>query len=149
MEEDEEIQRVKRLLAERQRTELDPDAASDEELLASWGMDGEQSAAEIRASIKKSTFGRPAKDKRASARAKLRRRVLWVSRALDDLEAHIQEVFDAPGRTNRKAELENLRGAIKEFRASTGIVTPPELDVDFTAIERMLGMAPLGGPPEK
>src|SRR4051794_23889350 len=66
-------------------------------------------------------FKRPPKNPRASARAKLRRRLAWLQGALHNVEMTIDEVFAAPGRTYNGEKLERIKRAIKDFRDTTGL----------------------------
>jgi hypothetical protein len=67
------------------------------------------------------SFKRPPKNPRASARAKLRRRLTWLQAALHNAEMAVDEVFAAPGRTYNRENLERIKGAVKDFRDSTGL----------------------------
>jgi hypothetical protein len=67
------------------------------------------------------TFKRPPKNPSASARAKLRRRLIWLQAALHNAEIAIDDVFAAPGQTYRRAELEKIKTAIEDFRKATGL----------------------------
>ena len=66
-------------------------------------------------------FKRPPKNPRASARAKLRRRLIWLQAALHNAEIAIDDVFKAPGQTYKRKELEGIKAAINDFRESTGL----------------------------
>jgi hypothetical protein len=61
------------------------------------------------------------KNPRANARAKLRRRLIWLQMALHNTEIAIDDVFEAPGRTNKRVELEKIKTAIEDFRRTTGL----------------------------
>ena len=59
---------------------------------------------------------RSRKNLRAIARGKLRRRIGRLHQILDLVEAAIEGVREAPGRTNRPNILDDLEGAIRTFR---------------------------------
>lgn len=64
---------------------------------------------------------KPPKDPRASARAKLRRRLIWLQAALHNADLAIEDVFAAPGRTNKRERLQAIKDAMKVFRDATGL----------------------------
>ena len=87
-------------------------------------------------SIEEGCFKKLPKNPRASARAKLRRRLTWLQGALHNTEMAIADVFNAPGRTYKKEKLEAIRNAIAVFREATGLTGDgleniPELPDDF------------------
>lgn len=121
------------------RLHVDPDAISDEELIAEYGDDFD--IEELRNTFRKYTFNRPPKNPRASARAKLRRRLLWLEQSLGEVEVAVDAVLNAPGRTNKRTELEDLQGAIKNFREAVTLPSRSEPQGDGTDIfERILGL---------
>lgn len=111
------------------------DSMSDDEMRAHNGDDIDVDA--VRAAFRRSTFNRAPKDPRTSARAKLRRRLLWLQRAITDVEIAMEGVFGAPGWTNKAGELANLHQAIAEFRIKTGLTGDGHL------VARALGPAML------
>lgn len=122
------------------RMQSDPDSVSDEEIRAEYG--AETSPSDLRDLFRKSTFGRAAKNPRTSARAKLRRRLLWLSRSLEEVESAIAEVRASPGRTNKQNELDEILDALQAFRSAVKLPTPPEPpEVDPDLFERMFGTA--------
>lgn len=127
------------LLAFQRRMEADPDAVTDEEIREEYGSD--ISPAELRELFRRSTFGRPPKKPRASARAKLRRRLLWLSRSLQEVESAIAAVRNSPGRTNKPKELEDILTAIGEFRKAANLPVPEEpAELDPDLFERLFGI---------
>lgn len=71
--------------------------------------------------ITENTVKKEPKNPRASARAKLRRRLVWLQAALYNAEMAIDDVFNAPGRTNKRKELEKIKDSITKFRCDTGL----------------------------
>ncbi len=137
---------IESLLAFQRRLEVDPDAVTDDEIQEEYGTD--ISPADLRELFRKSTFGRPSKRPRASARAKLRRRLLWLSRSLQEVESAVDAVRSSPGRTNKAGELEDLLTAIEQFRSAVKLPLPEEpTELDPDLFERMFGMAADDGEP--
>jgi hypothetical protein len=131
---------IEAVMAFQRRMQSEPDSVSDEEIQAEYGPD--ISPGDLRELFRKSTFGREPKNPRVSARAKLRRRLLWLSRSLEEVESAVAEVRDAPGRTNKQNELGELLAAIDAFRSAVKLPAPqepPEVDPDL--FERMFGTA--------
>lgn len=131
---------IESIIAFQRRMQADPDAVSDEEIRAEYGDD--ISPTELRELFRKTTFGREPKNPRTSARAKLRRRVIWLSRSLDEVESAVAEVRNAPGRTNKQNELDELLDAIIAFRSAVNLPTPSQpsdIDIDPDLFERMFG----------
>ncbi len=126
-------------LAFQQRLETDPDAISDVEIEAQYGSD--ISPADFRDLFRKNTFAREAKNQRASARAKLGRRLLWLRRSLEEVESAVADVCAAPGRTNKQGDLDGLLAAITAFRAAAKLPKSPEpREINFGLVERALGL---------
>ncbi|MBR0670512.1 hypothetical protein [Neoroseomonas soli] len=126
------------------RIQSDPDSVTDEEILKEYGE--EVDAKTVRDLARHSTFNRTAKNTRASAREKLRRRLTWLSAALDDVDGAIDAVLNAPGRTNRQADLEEIKKAIVTFRASSHLISHQEVDSaqDLESLfERIFSKPPL------
>lgn len=131
---------IESLLAFQRRMEADPDAVTDDEIQEEYGSD--ISPAELRELFRRSTFGRPSRWPRASARAKLRRRLLWLSRSLQEVESAVGAVLSSPGRTNKAGELKDLLAAIEQFRSAARLPIPEEpAELDPDLFERMFGMA--------
>lgn len=129
---------IEALIAFQRRMQSDPDSVSDSEIQNEYGSD--ISPHELRELFRKNTFGRAANNQRASARAKLRRRLLWLSRSLEEIQAAVAEVRSAPGRTNKQLELDGLLNAIEVFRSSVNLPVPVEpSEVDPDLFERMFG----------
>ena len=127
------------LLAFQRRMEADPDAVTDDEIREEYGSD--ISPAELREIFRRSTFGRPSKKPRASARAKLRRRLLWLSRSLQEVESAVAAVHSSPGRTNKPKELEDILAAIGVFRSAANLPVPEEpAELDPDLFERLFGI---------
>lgn len=129
---------IEAAIAFQQRLKSDPDSVSDEEIWNEFG--GDTPPHEIRELFRGGKFGNTSKTPRASARSKLRRRLLWLGQALADVEAAVAEVRAAPGRTNKQAELDEVLAAIEVFRSTVKLPAPPEpteLDPDF--FERVFG----------
>ncbi|MFN4140515.1 hypothetical protein [Aestuariivirga sp.] len=81
------------------------------------------------------------KNPRASARGKLRRRLMWLQASLHEVELTIEEVFSAPGKTYKKEELERITTAIADFRNVTGLTgdgLPQISPISNEALERAL-----------
>jgi hypothetical protein len=132
---------IESVLAFQRRMQLDPDSVSDEEIRLEYGTD--ISPGDLRELFRRSTFGREPKNPRTSARAKLRRRILWLSRSLEEVESAVAEVRDAPGRTNKRNELDELIDAIGAFRAAVKLPAPQEpSEIDPDLFQRMFGNAP-------
>lgn len=128
------------LLAFQRRMEADPDAVTDDEIRKEYGSD--ISPTELRELFRRSTFGHASKSPRASARAKLRRRLLWLSRSLQEVESAVAEVRNSPGRTNKPKELEVILAAIGDFRSAANLPVPDEpVELDPDLFERLLGVA--------
>lgn len=122
------------------RMETNPDSVSDKEIEAQYGTDFPPN--ELRDLFRKNTFGRSAKNPRTSARAKLRRRLLWLSRSLEEVEFAAAAVSKAPGRTNKQGELDNLLAAIKVFRDAMSLpISKEPVNADPDIFERMFGTA--------
>ncbi len=113
------------VIAFQRRLQEDPDAVSDDEIRAEYGADIPPD--EMRELFRRSRSGKGAKDPRASAREKLRRRLVWLTRSLESVEHAVNDVLQAPGRTYKKKELSELLDAIEQFR---GMVKLPKSDVD-------------------
>jgi len=132
---------IEAVIAFQNRMQSDPDSVSDEEIRAEYGTD--VSPCDFRDHFRKTTFGREPKNPRASARAKFRRRLLWLSRSLEEVESAVAEILHAPGRTNKQNELNELLDAISAFRSAVKLPAPQEPpDVDPDLFERMFGTAP-------
>lgn len=132
---------IEAAMAFQSRMQSDPESVSDEEIRAEYGTD--ISPSDLRDLFRKTTFGREPKNPRISARAKLRRRLLCLSRSLEEVESAVAEVLEAPGRTNKQNELEKLLDAIKVFRGEVKLPAPQEpSDVNPDLFERMFGAAP-------
>ncbi|MDP1874818.1 hypothetical protein [Phenylobacterium sp.] len=128
------------LLAFQRRMEADPDGVTDDEIREEYGSD--ISPAELRELFRRSTFGRASKRPRASARAKLRRRLLWLSRSLQEVESAVDAVRKSPGRINKPKELEDLLAAIGDFRRAANLPVPGEpTELDPDLFERLFGIA--------
>lgn len=137
---------IEAVLAFQRRMQSDPDSVSDEEIQAEYGPD--TSPSDLRELFRKSTFGRESKNPRVSARAKLRRRLLCLNRSLEEVESAVVAVRDAPGRTNKQKELDELLAAIDVFRSAVKLPAPQEpSDVDPDFFERMFGTALHEQPP--
>ena len=135
------------ILAFQNRLKSDPDSVSDKEIQAESGTD--ISPSDIRDLFRRSTFNRASKNPRASARAKLRRRLVWLNRSLEQVKCAVKEVFDAPGRTNKRNELETILEAIEEFRSAVKLPAPQQpSDIDPDLFERLLGNTTYEQPPE-
>lgn len=127
------------IIAFNSRMQSDPEAVSDSDIQEQYGTD--ISADEVRKLFRKNTFKRAPVELRASARAKLRRRLSWLSRTLEEVESAVEEVRCAPGRTNKQDELDTLLTAIDVFRASIKLPKPKEpAQADPDLIERLLGI---------
>jgi hypothetical protein len=113
------------IVAFQRRLETNPDSVSDDEIRAEYG-DG-ISPSSLRELFRRSTFGRESKTPRASARAKLRRRLVWLSRSLDEVEDAVRQVSASPGRTYKQKELIDLLGAITQFRDAVRLPEPKSL----------------------
>ena len=119
----------------------DPDSIGDNEIRDQYGYDIDVNA--VREAFRRSTFNRPPKNQRASARAKLRRRLLWLQQAISDVEAAIEAVLAAPGRTNKSGELEDLRKSIAELRTKTGLAgngQPGVDDADLSMFDKLFNL---------
>jgi hypothetical protein len=130
-------------VAFQRRLQSDPDSVNDDEIRAEYGEDIDPQ--ELRRLIGGNTFGREPRDKRASVRAKLRRRLFCLSRSLDEVEHAVTAVLQAPGRTYKREELERLLAAIDHFRS--GVKLPPSEPVSDVApdlFERLLSGSHLG-----
>ncbi|MEO5375852.1 MAG: hypothetical protein H7840_16600 [Alphaproteobacteria bacterium] len=127
------------VFATNRRIQENPDEVSDEELREHFGE--EIDVEKVRALFRRSTFGKEPKDKRASSRAKLRRRMLWLHRSILEVEAAIEEVLGVPGRTNKADELKALREVLVEFRAKAGLTDDGALGIkaDPDLFERLFG----------
>jgi hypothetical protein len=116
---DDPLLSLKATIEIQRRLQADPNAVSDEEIDAEYG--GEPDASTVRELFRKTTFGRPPKDGRASARAKLRRRLIALAAAFEAVEGAVEEVLSSPGRINKPQDLEHLKQAIIDFRAATSL----------------------------
>lgn len=103
-------------MAFQQRLTADPDSVSDDEFRAEYGDDIPPS--ELRELFRRRTFGKESKAPRASARAKLRRRLVWLKDSLDAVEHAVNQIIASPGRTYKQKELSDLLAAIEQFRAT-------------------------------
>lgn len=131
---------IEAVLEFQRRLQAEPDSVTDEEIRDHFGDDLD--APGIREAFRRNTFGRPPKNPRTSARGKLRRRLTWLSEALEQVEDAVDVVLEAPGRTNRRDELDALKKAISEFRSTTKLRPPPEPGpIDPDMFERMFGDA--------
>jgi hypothetical protein len=138
-ESEDETLSLREVIATNRRIQDDPDSVSDEELREHFGADID--VKEIRGLFRRSTFGHTAKNQRASARAKLKRRMLWLHKSIIEVEAAIKEVVAAPGRTNKVDELVKLQEALADFRVKAGLTDDGVLDqeVDPDLFERLFG----------
>lgn len=112
-----------------------PEEVDDEEIRAAYGLKLDPSA--IRQLFARSTFGRRAKDQRASARGRLRRRLRDLANVLDEVECAVDDVFAAPGRTNGRAELDRLKTEIARFRRDNKLVAGPVNEREVLPFEEM------------
>lgn len=129
------------VIAFQRRLESDPDAVSNEEIMAEYG--AAIAPEDLRDLFRRSTFGRSAKNPRASARAKLRRRLVWLSRSLEEVEDAIAAVRSSAGRVNKSKELDEILAAIERFRRDANLPAPEEpREVDPDLFERLFGSGP-------
>jgi hypothetical protein len=105
-----------------ERLRADPDSVTDDEIRAEFGDEFEPR--ELRDTFRKSTFGRIAKDPKKSARAMLRRRLRDLDNVLVLVVIAVNQVLDAPGRTNNRAKLELLLVLINKFRDEAELSAP-------------------------
>jgi hypothetical protein len=133
---------IEAALAFQRRMESDPDAVSDDDIEAEYGAD--ISPAELRDLFRRSTFGRSTKNPRASSRAKLRRRLVWLSRSLEEVEDAVAAVLGSPGRVNSPHELDQILAAIEQFRSAAKLPPPEEpREIDLDSFERLFGINPV------
>jgi len=127
------------IMAFQKRIEVAPDSVSDDEIRAEYG-DG-ISPNDLRELFRRSTFRNESKAPRASARAKLRRRLVWLDRSLEEVEDAVGQVLGSPGRTNKQSELDNLLAAIEQFRTAVGLSEPQSPSAcDPDLLERLLNI---------
>lgn len=126
---------IQRLIELQTRLTEATEEVDDEEIRAEYGADLDPSM--IRELFKNSTFGRRAKDQRASARGRLRRRLNDLAGALDAVERAIDDVFEAPGRTNDRAKLDQLKAEIERFRQDNKLCTYRVAEREFLPFEEM------------
>lgn len=95
------------VMAFQRRMQSEPDSVSDEEIQAEYGPD--ISPGDLRELFRKSTFGREPKNPRVSARAKLRRRLLWLSRIVIVVLALLITCFLSMCKFEHKQRLRGFR----------------------------------------
>ncbi|MEI9416854.1 hypothetical protein O7A70_27420 [Mesorhizobium sp. Cs1299R1N1] len=92
------------------------------------------------ADLPPSTFTAHPKNPRASARRKLRRRIVNLELALENVEWAIGEVFSTAGRVNKESELRRLQAAIAAFREETGLRNSIQEDYAPTSDDALFKM---------